>query len=205
MSHMKEIPKRWNRIRIKDICKIYQGYGFPKNIQGYSAGEFPFYKVGDISKNVKLGFKYLEICENYIDRETLTKLKAKPCPVNTIVFAKIGEALKLNRRAILKRPGLVDNNAIGLKANDLGSLDLFLYFFLNTVKLERYSRATTVPSVRKTDIEEIPFPLPPLPEQHQIVSKIEELFSELDSGIESLKKAQEQLKTYRQAVPEICL
>ena len=41
-------------------------------------------------------------------------------------------------------------------------------------------------------------PLPP--EQHRIVAKIEELFSSLDKGIEKLKTAQAQLKTYRQAV-----
>lgn len=42
--------------------------------------------------------------------------------------------------------------------------------------------------------------LPPLPEQRAIVSKIEALFSDLDSGIASLKTAQDQLKIYRQAV-----
>lgn len=42
--------------------------------------------------------------------------------------------------------------------------------------------------------------LPPLNEQHRIVAKIEELFSELDKGVESLKAAREQLKVYRQAV-----
>lgn len=49
-------------------------------------------------------------------------------------------------------------------------------------------------------LEKTKIPLPPLPEQDLIVEKIEDLFSELDSGIESLKKAREQLKTYRQAV-----
>ena len=44
------------------------------------------------------------------------------------------------------------------------------------------------------------FPLAPLEEQKSIVAKIEELFSELDSGIASLKTAQEQLKIYRQAL-----
>jgi type I restriction enzyme, S subunit len=42
--------------------------------------------------------------------------------------------------------------------------------------------------------------IPPLPEQHRIVAKIEALFSSLDKGIESLKTAQQQLKVYRQAV-----
>ncbi|MCG8090232.1 MAG: restriction endonuclease subunit S [Candidatus Thiodiazotropha endolucinida] len=42
--------------------------------------------------------------------------------------------------------------------------------------------------------------VPPENEQHRIVAKIEELFSELDKGIESLKRAREQLKVYRQAL-----
>jgi len=46
----------------------------------------------------------------------------------------------------------------------------------------------------------IEIPISPLNEQHRIVAKIEELFSELDKGVESLKKSREQLKVYRQAV-----
>jgi type I restriction enzyme S subunit len=49
-------------------------------------------------------------------------------------------------------------------------------------------------------MREFKFPLPPLETQQTIVSKIEELFSELDKGIEDLKTAQQQLKTYRQSV-----
>lgn len=43
-------------------------------------------------------------------------------------------------------------------------------------------------------------PLPPPPEQRRIVAKIEELFSELDKGIENLKQARAQLAVYRQAL-----
>ena len=43
-------------------------------------------------------------------------------------------------------------------------------------------------------------PLPPLPEQHRIVAKIEELFTKLDAGIDELHQAQSQLKRYRQSV-----
>ena len=47
---------------------------------------------------------------------------------------------------------------------------------------------------------ELDVPLAPKNEQGRICSKIEELFSELDKGIESLKTACVQLKIYRQAV-----
>ena len=42
--------------------------------------------------------------------------------------------------------------------------------------------------------------IPSLPEQEKIVAKIEELFSELDNGVETLKKTKQQLAVYRQAV-----
>ncbi|HET54506.1 MAG TPA: restriction endonuclease subunit S [Ignavibacteria bacterium] len=54
--------------------------------------------------------------------------------------------------------------------------------------------------ISRKNLATINFPLPPLPEQRRIVEKIEELFSELDNGIENLKKAKAQIKTYRQAV-----
>ena len=49
-------------------------------------------------------------------------------------------------------------------------------------------------------IEKENLPLAPLPEQRTIVAKIEALFSDLDKGIADHKKAQDQLKVYRQAV-----
>lgn len=42
--------------------------------------------------------------------------------------------------------------------------------------------------------------IPPLSEQEHIVARIEELFSQLDAGVETLKKTKAQLAVYRQAV-----
>jgi len=200
MKEMRKLPKGWVWTSLKNTSQILPGNGFPKKIQGKLKGQYPFFKVGDISKNVQASYRFLHFCDNYIDDDELKAIKGKLLPKNTIVFAKIGEALKLNRRAILKTPSLIDNNAIGVKPFGRILNKIFAYFFLTTIRLENFSRATTVPSVRKTDIEEIDIPIPPIPEQDRIVAKIEELFSELDNGIENLKKAREQLKTYRQAV-----
>ncbi len=66
--------------------------------------------------------------------------------------------------------------------------------------LNKLQTGTSYPAVRDHDVFGQIIPLPPLPEQRAIVSKIEQLFSDLDNGIDNFKKAQEQLKIYRQAV-----
>lgn len=80
----------------------------------------------------------------------------------------------------------------------------FLELYMNTPYIARLSKDKANGTGRMTlPLEEsrrFPVPLPPLNEQHRIVAKIEELFSELDQGIDNLKTAQAQLKVYRQAL-----
>jgi len=78
----------------------------------------------------------------------------------------------------------------------------FYYFQSLEIKkwLNAIASATTISIVNKSKFETTPILLPPLPEQRAIVSKIEQLFSDLDNGIDNFKKAQVQLKLYRQSV-----
>ena len=62
------------------------------------------------------------------------------------------------------------------------------------------TKGTTRPRVNLNHIRDLLIPLPPLPEQHRIVQKIEELFTDLDAGVQALEKAKIQIKNYRQAV-----
>ncbi len=70
--------------------------------------------------------------------------------------------------------------------------------FINDVN--SLAKGTSYPAVTNQVIFDREIPIPPLNEQHRIVAKIEELFSELDNGVENLKLAQNQLKVYRQAL-----
>lgn len=78
----------------------------------------------------------------------------------------------------------------------------YAFYFLQSKYQQINTRAKGVgiPHVDPDLLWNYDFPIAPLPEQHRIVAKIEELFSELDKGIESLKTAQTQLKVYRQAL-----
>ncbi len=79
---------------------------------------------------------------------------------------------------------------------------LFVFYLLEKITAELYAKAhgSGMVHVTKGKFESTEIALPPLAEQHRIVAKIEELFSELDKGVENLKTAQAQLKVYRQAL-----
>ena len=75
------------------------------------------------------------------------------------------------------------------------------YLWMARYYLHRCVKHVNQASISSRDFaQSIPVVVPPITEQVRIVTKIEELFSELDKGIESLKTAQAQLKVYRQAV-----
>lgn len=196
-----KLPKGWVHTSLGEVCKeINSGSGFPKIYQGMLSGDYPFAKVGDLSKYYRSGKKIIDSANNYISENQRQKIKARIFPEGTIVFPKIGEALKGNYRLLTKREMLFDNNVMGVTPDSSIANPEFIYYFLLTQDFGRFSVATAVPSVRRGDVESIELLLPDLCEQQRIVAKIEELFSELDSGIASLKTAREQLKIYRQAL-----
>ncbi len=127
------------------------------------------------------------------------ELKGKPIPPGATVFAKIGEAIKLNRRAYVITECLVDNNVMVVKAL-LDESDRYVFWFLRTQDFTELSRATTVPSLRKGDIESLVLPLAPLNEQRRIANKLDAVLAWVDACRERLDRVPAILKRFRQAV-----
>lgn len=106
------------------------------------------------------------------------------------------------------RSGLVGkgiNGALGstlVRINFPGIENDYAYYFLSSKYQEINTRGkgSGTPHVDPYLLWNYDFFICSLPEQRSIVAKIEELFSDLDKGIADLKKAQDQLKIYRQAV-----
>jgi len=106
------------------------------------------------------------------------------------------------------RSGLVGKGVNGALGSTLVRINFplmvndYAYYFLKSKYQQINTRAkgSGTPHVDPDLLWNYDFPIPPLKEQYRIVEKIEELFSELDQGIESIKLAQEQLNIYRQAV-----
>ena len=78
----------------------------------------------------------------------------------------------------------------------------YLYYYLLYVvsDLNLKTHGSGMVHITKTPFMNTKIPVPSLSDQDYIVAHIEELFSELDAGVETLRKTQRQLETYRQAV-----
>ena len=130
--------------------------------------------------------------QEYVGGYTNDAEKVVDCQLPVIVFGDHTRAIKYVKTPFA--PG-----ADGVKIlQPLGffSPSLFAYFVTHLVtKIPNNGYARHYQHLTKSLI-----PVPPENEQHRIVAKIEELFSELDKGVDSLKTAREQLKVYRQAL-----
>ena len=153
--------------QLGEIADLQAGVGFPVNLQGRSSGDYPVAKVGDISRVGRSGEGVISAADHYIDEGDLARLRARPIPPGSVLFAKIGEAIRHNHRVIAGCALLVDNNAMAaIPTRRVESR--YLYHFLRTVDFYGLTSATTVPALRKSELERLPVPLPPLSEQRRI-------------------------------------
>ncbi len=191
-----KIPSNWCWSYWKYCGKFIAGNGFKNIYQGFTQYDIPYYKVGSL-KFCDEG-NYLIDETNTINEEIRTKLKAVKIPVNSIIFAKIGEAIKLNRRCLNKIECCIDNNLMAF----ISEKYFYKYIFYWTKSLNFYelTNATTVPALRKTDLENIPIPLPPINEQQRIVNIIESLFAKLDRAKELIENTLAQWEQNKMAI-----
>ena len=180
---------------LSKICNVLQGYGFPTAFQGKTVGKYPFCKVSDISRAVAESGGVLAEAANYVDEEDLRKLRAKPVPKGATVFAKIGEALRLNRRAYVQRDCLIDNNATALKAIDGTATDYFVYLLSQRIDLNKHCGGA-VPSVNKSTLEEIEVIVPGPDEQKRIA----DCFGLLDDAIAVQSRKVEMFKIHKKGL-----
>ena len=185
----------WEKKKIGDIAIVLQGYGFPEKYQGQKYGDLPFCKVGDISSAVDRGEMVINKADNFVDYSLLPVLHAQPIPVGSTICAKIGEAIRSNKRIRTGVPCLIDNNAAAVKSKGEIS-DTFLFYLMSKVNLADYSGGI-VPSVNKSTIEAIDVLVPSSRDEQQ---KIAECLEAIDQMISAQNQKVESLKAHKKGL-----
>jgi len=123
---------------------------------------------------------------------------------NDVLFSTVRPYLKNIAKVPKELNNEVCSTGFSVLRSGRGFNTEYLYYyctsteFINSLAADQYG--VSYPAVKDETVRQKLLPVPPKEEQGRIVEKIEELFSELDKGIESLKTAKAQLAVYRQAL-----
>lgn len=156
------------------------------------------------SKNLKNGLIDLSNVK-YISNNDFQEInKRSKVDIGDVLFAMIGTignpvVITQEPHYSIKNIGLFKNKHKAIESKLLGYYLDSLNFYSQLEK-RQFLKGTTQKFIPLGYLRNLEIPIAPIPEQRVIVAKIEELFSDLDKGISDLKKAQDQLVIYRQAV-----
>jgi len=186
------LPPGWAHATIGELF-VFRGGGTPDKTQAsYWNGEIPWASVKDIKSPQLHGTK------DTITQDGLKNSAASIAEIDDVILVtriSPGETAVSKIRCAINQDLKIVRPPPGMAASFIRLLFRHLQ-----PKIVSLSSGTTVLGIRLNELSSINLPLPPLAEQKRIVAKIEELFSELKAGEESLRLARRQLATYRQSL-----
>ena len=191
MNVARAIPETWVLATVGEVCTQPQ-YGY--TTKAANTGDLRLLRTSDITSG-SINWETVPYCSENPDDSEKYILKDGDILVSRAGSVGVSHLVTKPLRAVfasylIRFKPFVDRR--------------FLAYFLQSpdywVTIADEKLGIAVPNVNATKLKSITLPLPPTAEQRRIVAKIEELFSELDKGVESLKTARAKLDVYRQTV-----
>ena len=189
----KTLPDGWLVKPMTEVVTWSSG-GTPKATEKsyYENGTIPWLVIGDLNDGL------VTKAQTKITDAGLTNSNAKMIPPNTLLVAMYGSIGKLG---VTGMP-CCTNQAIAYAKELHGVTTKYMFYYLSLMKptLVSLGKGGTQKNISLTVLKSLNVTVPPFDEQSRIVARIEELFSELDKAVDTLKTTKEQLAVYRQAV-----
>jgi len=184
----------WEKKKLGDIGVFRGGNGFPRRNQGVLEGDYPFFKVSDMNNDGNTTF--MVNSNNSISEAVRKELGAYAFPPHSIVFAKIGAAIFLERKKILSQASCIDNNMMGFILARASAHHAFIHFLFLTIRLGNLVSTTALPSLNGNQVAELQFPIPPIDEQCAIAT----VLSDMDSEIAALERRCDKTRDLKQGM-----
>lgn len=196
------LPDGWLNITLREIAEIVGGVTKDaKKSLGPGCREVPYLRVANVQRG-RLDLAELKTIS--ATEAEIQKLRLQP---GDILLNEGGDRDKLGRGWIWQGqiPECIHQNHVfraRLRSHDIDPL--YVAHFTNSMAQSYFadhgSQTTNLASISLTKLGSLPIRFPPSQEQRRIVSKLEELLSDLDAGVAELKAAQRKLAQYRQSL-----
>lgn len=191
-----KIPDNWVECRFGDVAKIHNGYAFAtrdfrrdKGVPLIKQSQLNGDKV-DLTKCVYLDESFLETKKDFVLKKGDVLIGMSGSVGKMCLYDLDFPALQNQRtgKAVPSSEALLNKK--------------LFWYFLSTIEriLLEKGKGLGVSNVSADDIEDLVFNLPPLPEQHRIVAKLDAVMQKVESNKQRLDKIPKLLKRFRQSV-----
>lgn len=170
--------------KLGEICKISSGGSAPQGKKYFQNGKYPFFRTSDVG-TVHLSDGLCDV-RDYLNDDGAKKLKL--FKKGTILFPKSGASTFLNHRVVMGCDGYVSSHLATITAKENINYK-YLYFFLILIDAKDIAPNSSYPSLKISDLAEIPIPLPPIEIQKKIVERVERLMGKIDEAKKLRKEA----------------
>lgn len=189
-------PEHWALTKLSDICsKLVDGSHNPPQKQSHGLPMLSAVSVNN--RSIDISSNRLISKESFDAEDQRTRIKA-----GDVLLTIVGA---IGRTAVVPTnfPRFTLQRSVAV-ISPTGIDSKFLMYQFESPTASKYlkenSKGTAQKGIYLKTLGNMGILIPPYPEQQRIVAKLEELFSELDKGVENLRTAQQQLKVYRQAL-----
>jgi type I restriction enzyme S subunit len=190
----------WEVKKLGEVCETGAG-GTPLKAHKdyYEGGTIPWLLSGEVSQGE------IQKATNFITEKGLKNSSAKIFPKNTVLIAMYGATA--GQVGILRFEACTNQAICGILPNDRTIPEYLFYCFLSK-KEELISQAIggAQPNISQIKIKNTRIPLPPLSEQHRIVSILDQAFAAIDKARahaeRNLENVKELFESYLQGVFE---
>ena len=189
-----------NIVKVKDVATFVRGVSYKKEqaTKEKKSGYLPLLRANNISAGSLIFDDLVYVPKNLVIESQYVK------PGDIIVSMSSGSKAHVGKVALAKQSIDYTFGAFCGKVSPLRVFPPYLYYLLCNSSfrqhIETICKGTNINNLKQSYIMDYEIPVPSFSEQIKIVSRIEELFSELDAGVETLQKTKQQLSAYRQAV-----
>ena len=187
------LPEGWIRTKMSDLVlnpkeDIVDGpFGSNLKATEYVKTGVPLIRLQNVNRN-----QFVNKNIKYVTQNKAMSLKRHNFKTNDIIITKLGKPLGESCMVPPYLPnGIIVADIVRIRISHGLISKQFLVHVINSDQLvrqfEKYTKGTTRSRVNLTKIRNFQIPIPPLPEQHRIVSKIESIFGKIDAKMELIK------------------